>query len=78
MTFKGPGAHARTVLSLQRELDLECSWGSENDRFFNVFFGTRKNASVFVLIQLAEYDAWFPFWTVTVQACLAHSSKLTW
>ena len=42
MTFKGPGAHARTVLSLQRELDLEGWRGSENRRFFDVFFGVEK------------------------------------
>ena len=37
-TFRGPGAHARTVLSLQRELDLEGSGGSENRCFFEVLF----------------------------------------
>ena len=43
-TFRGPGAHARTVLSLQRELDLEGSGGSENRRFFDVLFRCEKKS----------------------------------
>ena len=43
-TFRGPGAHARTVLSLQRELDLEGSGGSENRRFFDVLFRREKKS----------------------------------
>ena len=50
MTLKGPGAHARTVLPLQRELDLEGWRGSENRRFFDVFFGVEKNVYLSVLL----------------------------
>ena len=42
--FRAPGAQARTVLPLQRELDLARSGGSENGRFFYVSFPTRKKA----------------------------------
>ena len=42
ITFRGSGAYARTVLSLQRELDLEGWRGSENRRFFDVFFRSQK------------------------------------
>ena len=37
-TFRGPGAHARMVLPLQRELDLEGSGESENRFVFEVYF----------------------------------------
>ena len=43
-TFGGPGAYARTVLSLQRELDLEGSGGSENLCFFDVLFRREKKS----------------------------------
>ena len=43
--FRGPGAHARTVLSLQRELDLEGSGGSENRRFFDGFLDGPPDAT---------------------------------
>ena len=36
--FTAPGAHARMVLPLQRELDPEGLGRSENRRFFDVFF----------------------------------------
>ena len=42
MTFGSPGAHVRTALPLQRELDLEGWRGSENRHFFDVFFGVEK------------------------------------
>ena len=48
-TFRGPGAHARTVLSLQRELDLEGSGGSENRRFLMFFSDAKKRVSERVL-----------------------------
>ena len=38
MTFKGPGAHVRIELSPESQHDLEGSGGSENQRFFDVFF----------------------------------------
>ena len=45
VTFRRLGAHARTVLSLQRELDLERSGGSENRRFFDIFQIQQKRVS---------------------------------
>ena len=42
MTLRGFGAYARTVLSLQREFDLEGSGVSENRRFFDIFPDVNK------------------------------------
>ena len=39
MTFRGSSAYARTVLPLQRELDLEGSGGSENRRISDICSG---------------------------------------
>ena len=44
MTFSRLGAYARTVLWLQRELDLGGSGRSGKRRFFDVFFRPRKKA----------------------------------
>ena len=38
MTFRGSGAHVKTVLSRESQYDPEGSGGSENRLFFNVFF----------------------------------------
>ena len=43
-TFSRLGAYARTVLWLQRELDLGGSGRSGNRHFFDVFFRPRKKA----------------------------------
>ena len=51
MTVGGPGTLARTVLPLQRELDLESSGGSENRCFFGVFFRFGKKGSEKVLLR---------------------------
>ena len=37
MTFRGLSAHVPTALSLQSQLDLEGSGGSENRRYFGIF-----------------------------------------
>ena len=71
MTFKGPGAHARTVLSLQRELDLEGWRGSENRRFFDVFFGVEKRGirecpfAILCDFRSPEGADWVPKWFQT-------------
>ena len=70
-TFRGPGAYARTVLSLQRELDLEGWRGSENRRFFDVFFGVEKRgiferAFAFLCdFRSSEGADWVPKWFQT-------------
>ena len=46
MTFRCPGAHARTALPLLRELDLEGSVGSRKGLFLGVLFGHTKNAAL--------------------------------
>ena len=42
MPFTAPGAHARMVLPLQRELDPEGLGRSENRCFFDVFSESKK------------------------------------
>ena len=52
-TFGRLGEHARTVLPLQRELDLEGWRGSENRRFFSMFFSeSKKGVSLSVILRL--------------------------
>ena len=71
MTFYGPGAHARTVLSLQRELDLEGWRGSENRHFFDVFLewktrGIFERAFAFLCdFRSPEGADWVPKWFQT-------------
>ena len=51
MTFRGSGAHVRTALSLQSQLDLEGSGGSENRCFCVVVFTCKKRVSERVLLR---------------------------
>ena len=50
MTFRRSGAHVRTVLSLQSQLDLEDSGVSENRRLFDTFLDANKKVSEGVLL----------------------------
>ena len=51
MIFRGSSAHVRTVLSLQSQLDLDGSGGSENRRFLKCFLDAKTKVSERVLLR---------------------------